>query len=157
MPGFATTDLSLAVVHHILVFALAGVLAFEIGAIRTNMTAREAARVARVDLWYGILAAAIIAAGFFRAVFAAKGWGYYSANAFFWAKIGTFALVGLLSIGPTMAIIGWRRAVARDSSFSPTAADIKRVRRFLWSEAILFGFIPAFAAVMARGYGSFAP
>jgi hypothetical protein len=32
MFDFATTDLCLAIVHHLLVFLLAGVLAFEVGA-----------------------------------------------------------------------------------------------------------------------------
>ena len=153
MPDFATTDLHLAIAHHVLIFALAGVLAFEIGVIRQGMTGKDVARVGRVDLWYGILAGLIIAVGFARAVYAAKGWAYYSVNHFFWAKLGTFALVGLLSIVPTVAIIRWRRALKADSSFSPSASAIANVRRFLWAEAFLFALIPAFAAAMARGYG----
>ena len=45
--------------------------------------------------------------GFARANFAAKGWAYYSHNSFFWSKIGTFALVGVLSIIPTIAFSGY--------------------------------------------------
>ena len=151
---FASTDLALAVGHHLLIFALAGVLAFEVGAIKPGMSGADAGRVGRVDLWYGILAALIIAVGFSRAVFAAKGWDYYSHNHFFWAKIGTFALVGLLSIQPTLAIIGWRRAYAKDSAFAPSDAAVRTVRRFLWLEVFFFALIPVFAAAMARGYGS---
>jgi putative membrane protein len=157
MPDFATTDLTLAIAHHLLIFALAGVLAFEIGVIRTNLTAQDIHRVGRVDLWYGILAAAILIVGFARAVYAAKGWAYYSVNAFFWAKIGTFALVGLLSIAPTIAMIRWRRALAGNPAFLPEPRAIRGVRRFLWLEAMLFALIPVFAAIMARGYSSFRP
>jgi len=146
-------DLALAIAHHLLIFSLAGVLAFEIGAIRSGITRDDMVRIARVDLWYGILAAAILVVGFTRAIFAAKGWAYYSANALFWAKIGAFAVVGLLSIGPTLAIIGWRRASADNRAFSPTLSNIRTVRRFLWAEASVFAFIPALAAAMARGYG----
>ena len=153
MPDFATTDLHLAIAHHLLIFALAGVLAFEIGVIRQGMTGKDVSRVGRVDLWYGILAALIVAVGFARAVYAAKGWAYYSVNHFFWAKLGTFALVGLLSIVPTVAIIRWRRALKADPAFAPSASAIANVRRFLWAEAFLFALIPAFAAAMARGYG----
>jgi uncharacterized membrane protein len=39
MFDFATTDLSLALVHHLLVFLVAGVLAFEVGVIRPSMKA----------------------------------------------------------------------------------------------------------------------
>lgn len=157
MPDFATTDLALAIAHHVLIFALAGVLAFEIGVVRSNMTGPDIGRVARVDLWYGSLAALILAAGFARAVFAAKGWAYYSVNVFFWVKIGTFAAVGLLSVIPTLAIIRWRRALAGNAGFAPAAPEIRHVRRFLWAEAMLFALLPIFAAAMARGYGMPAP
>lgn len=151
--SFATRDLILAIVHHLLVFTLAGVLAIEFGSIQENMTAKDVRRIASVDIWYGVLAAAIIAVGFARAIFAAKGWAYYSVNFFFWAKIATFAAVGLLSIQPTIALLGWKRALATDSAALPDAPAIRAVRGFLWAEVVLFVFIPAFAAAMARGYG----
>jgi putative membrane protein len=153
MPDFATVDLLFAIAHHVLIFALAGVLAFEIGAVRPGMTDRDILRVARVDIWYGILAGAILVVGFSRAHFAAKGWDYYSANLFFWAKIATFALVGLLSIVPTIAIIRWRRALTANEASLPNIQDIAAVRRFLWAEAALFALIVSFAAAMARGFG----
>src|SRR5215467_7689556 len=98
MPDYTTTDLTLAIAHHLLMFLLAGILAFEVGVIRLDMKREDLVRVARVDLWYGILAGAIVAVGFSRAVFAAKGWAYYSVNMFFWAKMAAFAAVALLSI-----------------------------------------------------------
>ncbi len=152
--SFATTDLLFAIGHHVLVFALAAVLAFEIAVLRHGLTARDIARLSRVDVWYGILAAAILIVGFSRAVFAAKGWAYYSANVFFWAKIATFALVGVLSIRPTVAIIGWRRALKSDPGFLPGVMAIAGLRRYLWAEALLFVPILACAALMARGYGA---
>lgn len=150
---FATTDLLLAAAHHILVFAIAAVLAFEIGVVRQGLSATDIRRVAGVDAWYGILAALIIAVGFVRAIYAAKGWAYYSVNHFFWAKMVTFLAVGLLSVPPTIAYIRWRNALKQDPAFLPAPAAIASARRFLWAEAVLFGFIPIFAAAMARGYG----
>ena len=67
MFDFATTDLSLAIAHHLLIFLLAGVLAFEIGVIRPSMKREDVLRVASVDNWYGILAVAILVVGFSRA------------------------------------------------------------------------------------------
>jgi putative membrane protein len=148
------TDLALAIAHHILVFSLAGILAFEIGTIRPTMTRDDLVRLARVDLWFGILALATVVVGFTRATFAAKGWAYYAANVLFWAKMSTFLIVGLLSIPATLAFIRWRRASAHESAFSPSGPEVDRVRRFLWAEAALFALIPAFAAAMARGYGA---
>jgi putative membrane protein len=156
MPDYATTDLTLAIAHNLLIFSLAGILAFEIGVIRLDLKREDLVRVGRVDLWYGILAGAIVVVGFSRAVFAAKGWAYYSVNMFFWAKMAAFAAVALLSIAPTIRIIRWRRALAGDAAFAPAPADIANVRRFLWAEAAVFALIPAFAVAMARGYGSMA-
>ena len=143
-------DLALAITHHLLIFGLFGVLFAELISVRAGMTVEAVTRISRIDLWYGVLAGLIIAVGFSRAVFAAKGWAYYSHNAYFWAKIATFLVIGLLSIPPTLAFIGWRRAGA-----APTDGQIARVRRFLWTETAVFALLPAFAAAMARGYGAF--
>ena len=153
MLDFATPDLILAVIHHLLIFALAGVIAFEVGVAKQGLTGLDIRRLGKVDIWYGILAGLILIVGFSRAVFAAKGWNYYSANHFFWAKIGAFAIVGLLSIQPTVAYIRWRGALKDDPGFLPNARQIATVRRFLWAEVFFFALIPIFAAAMARGYG----
>jgi putative membrane protein len=154
---YAATDLVLAIVHHLLVFMLAGILAFEIGTVSLAMKRDEILSVGRVDTWYGILAAVIVVFGFIRATVAAKGWAYYVVNLFFWAKIATFVVVGLLSIVPTVAIFRWRNALKSDAAFAPPADAIGRVRGYLWAEAALFLLLPAFAAAMARGYGELTP
>jgi putative membrane protein len=154
MLDFATTDLLFAIAHHLLIFALAAVLAFEVGVITPSMSAADIGRVANVDRWYGILAGLIIVVGFARANFAAKGWDYYAHNHFFWAKIAAFAIVGVLSLWPTFAIIRWRRALRSAPDVLPAAAAIATVRRFLWAEVMFFALIPVFAAAMARGYGT---
>src|SRR5260370_39228288 len=157
MIASAATDLHLAIAHHLLLLLLAGVLAFEIGVVRSKMDREDILRVARVNIWYGVLAGAIILVGFSRAIFAAKGWAYYSVNLFFWAKLGAFAIVGLLSIMPTVEFVRWRKAESGNLTFSPTPHGIRNVRRILFAEAIVFALIPAFAAAMARGYGSLSP
>jgi putative membrane protein len=143
-------DLEFAIGHHLLVFGLFGVLFAELIAVRRGMDQAAVARVSAIDLWYGILAGLIVIVGFSRAYFAAKGWAYYSHNGFFWAKIATFAVIGLLSAPPTLAYIRWKRAGA-----APTDAQIAGVRRYLGVEVVLFALLPAFAAAMARGYGQF--
>jgi putative membrane protein len=143
-------DLILAILHHFFVFALFGVLFSEFVVVRRGMDVAAAARVVPIDAWYGALAALILIVGFSRAIFAAKGWAYYAHNAFFWAKIGTFIVIGLLSVPPTLAFLKWRRAGA-----SPTDEAVAKVRRYLWMQVALFPLLPAFAAAMARGYGVF--
>ena len=143
-------DLALAIAHHLLIFALFGVLFFELLTVRPGMSKAVAARVAAVDIWYGALAGLILVVGFSRAYFAAKGWFYYSHNGFFWAKLGAFALIGLLSIPPTLAFIRWRRA-----EDAPGDSQVRAVQRLLWAQVALFALLPIFAAAMARGFGEF--
>jgi putative membrane protein len=143
-------DLVLAVAHHLLIFGIFGVLFAEFMAVRPGMSGATVVRIASVDLWYGILAGLVIVVGFCRAIFAAKGWTYYSHNAFFWAKLASFAAIGLLSIPPTIAFIRWRRL-----STTPDDAAIRAIRRYLHVELALFALLPIYAAAMARGYGEF--
>jgi putative membrane protein len=146
----ALLDLVLAVAHHLLIFSLFGIMMAEFVVVRPRMTIVMAERIASIDLWYGALAALILAVGFGRAIFAAKGWLYYSHNAFFWAKIGVFVIIGLLSVPPTLTFIRWRKATD-----APEDSQISRIRGLLWAEVILFFLLPVFAAAMARGYGEF--
>ena len=143
-------DLSLAIAHHLLIFGIFGIICAEFWAVRPGVTSATVTRIASIDLWYGILAAAVIVVGFGRAIFAAKGWAYYSHNAFFWAKIADFAVIGILSLPPTVAFIRWRKSGAL-----PSDPEIGKVRQYLHAELALFVFLPIFAAAMARGYGEF--
>jgi putative membrane protein len=143
-------DLILAIVHHVLAFGIFGILFAEFMMVRPGLSSAAVARIASLDLFYGLLAGAVVAIGFCRAIFAAKGWAYYSHNAFFWAKLGTFAAIGLLSIPPTVAFIRWRKI-----GTAPDAAAIGTARRYLHVEVALFVFVLIFAAAMARGYGEF--
>jgi putative membrane protein len=143
-------DFVLAILHHFFVLALFAVLFAELMMVRRGMDAMSVARVQSIDLWYGALAGLILVVGLARAIFAAKGWDFYAHNLFFWAKIGTFVVIGLLSVPPTLAFIRWRRAGAL-----PADEAVTRARRYIWLEVALFPLLPAFAVAMARGYGAF--
>ena len=143
-------DLILAVLHHLIVFSLVGVVLAELAIVRRGMDAAAVGRVAAIDLWYGILAELIVFVGFGRAILAAKGWDYYAHNLFFWAKIAAFVVIGLLSVPPTIAYVKWRKA-----GVTPPDEAVAKARRFLLVELVLFAPLLAFAAAMARGYGSF--
>ena len=143
-------DLVLAIAHHLLVFGLFGVLFAELMLVRPGMDIATVRRVAVIDLVFAALAGLILIVGFARAGMAAKGWAYYEHNAFFWAKIGVFLVIGLLSASPTISYIRWRKTGA-----PPSDVQVAGVRRLLHAEVALFALLPAFAAAMARGYGQF--
>ena len=147
-------DWVLASLHHLAVFTLAAILAFELaltGGERRRPRHRCGWR--RVDAWYGASAALALAAGVARVFLGAKGPEYYGANFLFWLKMALFAAVAPISVLPTLRYIVWRRATRLDPDFSPDAAAVAAVRRALWSEVALFAFIPLAAAGIARGYG----
>jgi putative membrane protein len=143
-------DLVLAIAHHLLIFGMFGMLCGELVLLKRGIDAPALARIARMDIGYGVTATLIVVIGFCRAVFAAKGWRYYEHNGFFWAKIATFAVIGLLSVPPTIAFIRWRAG-----KITPSDAQVASVRRFMLAEVALFPLLLAFAAAMARGYGAF--
>lgn len=147
------TDLVLAIVHHILVFALAGLLAAEMALVRPGLGGASLSRLSRIDGLYGGVSVAVILVGAARVVFGIRGWEYYVYYPVFWLKMASFLAVGLISIAPTMRIISWNRAKASDAAFSPPTSEIDRVRRYFWLECAGIAAILVFAAAMARGVG----
>ncbi len=148
----AMIPVTLAVAHHLLVFALLGVLVAERTLVGGQLAPRRVRQLGRLDAIYGALAVSILVVGFVRVFYGGKGADFYLPNLVFWAKIGAFAAVGLLSIVPTMRILAWRRTLVADHAFTPAPDDVRRVGRFLSAELYVFPLIPIFAAAMAMGY-----
>lgn len=148
-----TTDLLLAILHHLLVFSLAGIIGAEFVLVRGDPSQTTIARLVRIDRHYGLVAALIILVGIGRVVYGLKGWEFYAYNWVFWAKMIAFLAVGLLSIRPTLRFIAWHRRAITDPGFLVPAAEIASVRGAVRTQAVIFLLIPVFAAAMARGYG----
>ena len=148
------TDLMLAIVHHLIVFGIAAVLAAELALMRpAAMSPHTVHLLGRFDAAYGALAVAILIVGFARVWFGAKGPDVYLHNHAFWAKVVAFAVVGLLSIKPTLRILAWQKALKADPAFTPPAAELTALRRRMLAEIHVFALIPVAAALMARGVG----
>lgn len=141
-------DLGLAIAHHIAVFGLVALLAMERLALRDG--AVDPARLAKIDGAYGLVAGLVIAIGVCRVIWGGKGWAYYAENPFFWSKMGLFLAIGLLSIGPTLLILRWRKAAAGAALFTPPAVELQRARQWIGLEAVLLVPLLACAAAMAR-------
>lgn len=147
------TDIVLTVAHHWIVFLLVAVFAAEFVLLRGTLAGANLLRLGKLDAAYGALAGSIIVVGFLRVFLGAKGSAFFLPNPVFWLKIGTFVVVGLMSIGPTIRIASWRRQVAQNPGFVPPAAQVQAVQRAVAIEALLLVLIPFFAALMARGIG----
>jgi putative membrane protein len=149
----AMLDLVLAVLHHLLILSLAGLLAAELVLVKPGVSGAGLRTLGLVDAGYGATATLILAVGFGRVFLGAKGSAFYIGNPVFWAKIAAFAVVGLLSIAPTIAILKWRGRAKADPAFAPPADEVAKVHTTLLLELGVFALIPIFAAAMARGYG----
>lgn len=147
-------DAALSYLHFTFALILAGALAAEAFILRLPIDGRIARLLLRADLFYGISAVGVIAAGVARVFWGAKSADYYGAQPFFWAKMATFAAIGIISILPTRAFIGWVKQANQNPSFVVAEADAKRMRRLVMIELHLLALVPLFAALMARGIGS---
>lgn len=141
-------DLGLAVVHHVLVFGLAIMLAMELAYLRADPV--PVRRLSRLDAGYGGIAVLVLIVGVVRVVWGAKGWVAYETNPWFWTKIATFTAVGLISILPTIRFIRWSRALKADEGFRPPAAEVAKAAMWVRMEVLLLFPLVGFAAAMAR-------
>jgi putative membrane protein len=148
-------DLILAIAHHLLIFTLAAALAAEFILVRPGLAGRELRLLAKIDQAFGGVALAVIVVGILRVFFGLKGWEFYVYNLSFWLKMAAFLTVGLLSIQPTLPILGWRRQAERATGlYVVPDNEITLARRMIRWEAMVFLLIPFFAAIMARGVGA---
>ena len=146
-------DLLLAIVHHLLAFGIAAAVTAQLVLVRPGMQPAAVRLAGKYDIALGILAASLLVVGFLRVFCGAKGADFYLHNHVFWTKVVLFAIIGLLSVKPTLAMLRWRKAQAADPGFAPEAVDIRAVRKILMAEIHLFALLPIAAAAMARGYG----
>ncbi|BCT94061.1 hypothetical protein LYSHEL_30880 [Lysobacter helvus] len=148
------TDLALAALHHLLVFALTAMLVSQAVLLRGELRADTVGRLAKLDAGYGLVAGLLLAVGVCRVFFGLKGPDFYLHNPWFHAKVGTFVLVGLLSILPTVRYARWRKAQKTQPGFVPDAAALAGTRTILRIELAGLAVIFVLAAAMAR-YGGF--
>ncbi len=147
-------DLVLASAHHLAVFTLVALFAAEFALLRPGLGGGRIRQLARIDMAYGAVAGLVIAVGVLRIFFGAIDPSYYWGNHAFWGKMGAFAVMGLLTIPPTLAIRRWDKASAGVADYAPPDEEIRANRRFVHLQAGVLVLIPIFAAAMARGYGS---
>jgi putative membrane protein len=147
------TSALLAFFHHALAFALVAVVTVELVLLRNPLTVPAARSILRMDAMYGLSAMLLLVVGFVRVFYTEKGAAYYFANVPFIAKITLFAVVGLISIYPTLQFLGWRKVLAAGSAPVLDAARQRKIRMILHIELTLLLIIMLCAALMARGIG----
>jgi len=144
-------DAVLAYLHFTAIFTLFGFLVAEAVLLRGPLDAWSIRLLGRLDLWYFGSAFAVLATGFARLGFGAKGPDFYLSAWPIYAKLALFLAVGIISVGPTMRFVRWRRALDHDPAWRVDDAERRHVRRTLMIEIHLAALIPLVAVIMARG------
>ena len=143
----------MATLHHIAAFTVAATLIYEFVAYRKGLSVEEARRIQRVDLVYGISAGVLVVVGLLRVFFFEKGVNFYTHNSMFWIKMSLFAIIGLLSIYPTIRFIKWNSFLKAGQAPEIPDDEFKRIRLLLSLELVGLVLILFAAPAMARGIG----
>jgi putative membrane protein len=141
---------------HYLGFMVAfGSLIVEMFNLKKEMTIDEAKRVFLADAVYGLSVLIVLVTGVLRVIYFGKGSDYYLNNPFFYAKMGLFLFVGLLSLYPTVTFISWLKGLQNGEVPALEVAEVNRLSWLLKGELFGFTLLPLLAAIMARisGWG----
>jgi len=143
----------MAFLHHLAAFSLVAALAVEVATFKPPLSAPQARRLQRVDLVFGLAAAAVLIVGALRVLYFEKPALYYLHDVYFLAKLGAFLFAALVSIYPTITFLSWNPALKAGATPQLTAERTRRVRMCLMLELTAIVVILACAALMARGFG----
>jgi putative membrane protein len=144
-------DAILAYLHYIAIFTLASFMVLEMAIIKGPLDAATVRRLGRVDVVYFGTAIVVLVTGFLRLVFGAKGPDFYLSAWPFYAKIGLFLAIAIISVIPTLAFIRWRRMFDHDPAWKVPPAEQARMKRLVLVELHLGALIPLVAVIMSRG------
>jgi putative membrane protein len=107
----------------------------------------------QVDLGYQLALIASLATGLARLLSSGQDPAYYLANRLFWLKIGIFAMIVVVAVGPTLQYIRWNREARTAPSFAPLTREVERVRGSVAFGLGLWLILPLLGVLVARGYG----
>jgi putative membrane protein len=146
-------DATLAYLHFTAVFVLFAFLSVELVMLKGELTPAAIRQLGRMDIWYFGSAMVVLATGFARLAFGAKGADFYFSSWPIYVKLGLFVAVAVISVTPTMRFIQWRRELDHDAAWRVPEAEQRRMRRLVLIEVHLAALIPLVAVIMARGLG----
>lgn len=139
--------------HFIAAFALVAALVAEWTMLRGRVDGAVIERLLRADLIYGLSAITVLAFGLCRVFFFDKPAAYYLHSVPFWAKLVLFAVIGLLSIAPTLALFRARRAARVDVNYVMAASEMEMLGRRVSIELMLLALVLLAASLTAKGVG----
>ena len=144
---------SVAYIHYLSFMICVGALVYERISLKTNPNRKEAISLVVADIIYGLAGITLLVSGIYRVLKFGQGSDFYTNNPIFWAKIVVFALVGSLSLFPTITYVLWAIPLSKGTLPQVTDALASRLRLIINFELVGFASIPFLASLMARGVG----
>ena len=138
--------------HYLGMMAMMALLVMEHLLFNEKLDLARSRLLLRIDALYGTLAGVQIGTGIWR-MWLEKGSAYYLSNPLFHAKIGLFALVGLLSLYPTLTFLAWRTGLRQQQAPQIAPGKTGMVTMIIRIELLGLLLIPLLATLMARGVG----
>ena len=152
-----STDLlqsaSVAYIHYLSFMLCFGALVFERISLKVDPSRKEAISMVVADIIYGIAGIALLVSGIYRVIKFGQGSEFYTENPIFWTKIIVFALVGSLSLYPTITYVLWAIPLSKGNLPQVKENLVSRLRLIINIELVGFASIPFLATLMARGVG----
>jgi putative membrane protein len=142
-----------AFLHHIAAFTVFAALVVELVLLRDELSVQRTRKIQLVDLVFGIAAGVVLVVGLLRVFYFEKGAAYYFHSIPFIAKLSLFALVGLVSIYPTVQFLSWGAALKQGRAPSVAPGTLRSIRMAVHLELTGIVIIILSAALMARGVG----
>ena len=147
----AIRSASVAYLHYLSFMICFGALIYERISLKTNPSKDQAISMIIADIIYGVAGITLLISGIYRVIKFGQGADFYTENPVFWIKIIIFALVGSLSLYPTITYILWAIPISKGNLPNVNSNLVSRLRLILNIELIGFSLIPLFATLMARG------
>ena len=144
---------SFAYIHYLSFMICFGALLYERISLKANLNKQEAISMVVADIIYGIAGIALLISGIYRVTKFGQGYDFYTQNPIFWTKIIVFALVGSLSLYPTITYVLWAIPLSKGNLPRITQSLVSRLRLIVNVELVGFASIPFLATLMARGVG----
>ena len=144
---------SVAYIHYLSFMLCFGALIYERISVKPNPSKEEAISMVVADIVYGVAGIALLTSGIYRVLKFGQGSDFYTQNPIFWTKIIVFALVGSLSLYPTITYVLWAIPLSKGDLPNVTQNLVSRLRLIINIELVGFVSIPFLATLMARGIG----
>jgi len=135
--------------HILTILVMFSSLVVELTVLKKEMNRKEAGKLVKADLLFGIFAGLTAIFGLLRMFYYGKGVDYYLINPLFIIKLSAFILVGLLSIYPTITFLKLRKTKREIINLK----QHKIIKLLIITEIAMLLIIPLLAVLVANGIG----